>query len=549
MNLNETIKPQKFHAFFMFPFRFHDKFNLKKLKKIFVEQNKKWIHQPYKIAEGMQYNEYLYFYPHIRKVLFSNVQNSSNRENRAFFRFKKDEEITYTVYQDVHDFKLSLPVGEIYLHLFENGTAILAIEILVEQPAQNLKQLLQFLDYGRRLYVPFINRDAKILNSKKIYGAFYNKDDVYKDAIAATQCASKIVLKVNGKEKITDFRKQFNFDNKHPDKHYLSHIIRWLLESDNICYEKGHYHPIVDDRMYTHAYYDIYKTDEFNGNDKFLKDVKKYFEHDFSKAKINEGVKSLYQMIFIDSNLPTIANNPMFKELLDKSIYKRWIDWGTIYGFSRYSSVIISDSRKDAAPFIQVHFETMYYQIALLLFFYRGSLLSFFHRAVKIAEKIEKSKPIKELQRLQEDFILFENKYWFKEVTAQDQGIEIFDLWEKQMRNNLLLNDVKQGIQDLYTYFDSHREKRIARYITILTVIGGFLLPISIMIDLIALDVFPDQWSLSVMNMINKSVLLKGGLMICSSFLIVTSGLILYFVLKRLYLKAIQAIKFLFVRN
>jgi len=413
MSLSETIKPQKFHTFFMFPFRLDDKFNLKKLKKIFKGQNAKWDHQPYEINEGLYYNEYLYFYPHIRKILFSNMPGLSKIENRAFFKFKKgkNDKITYTVYQDILGFDLCLPVKDIFLHLFENGTGILAIEILVENSGHTLKQFLQFLEYGRRIYLSFINRNADILKPNEIYHAFSAKNDKNKDAISAKQCASKIVLEVKGKKIETDFRKQLKFDKKYPEKHYLSHIIRWLLDADDFSYKKGHYHPIVDDRMYTHTYYDIYKVDDFNGNDKFFEDVRAYFKHDLAKTKINAGAKSWYQMIFIESDSPAIGNDPLFKEMLDQSTYKRWIDWGTIYGFSRYSSATVSNS--SMVPFIQDHFQTMYYQIALLLFFYRGSLLSFFNRTVEIAEQIDKTKPIKELQKLHEDFILFENKDWF----------------------------------------------------------------------------------------------------------------------------------------
>lgn len=534
MSLTETIRPQKFHTFFMFPFRFDDKFDLKKLKKIFKEQNKKWDFKLYEINRGLYYNEYLYFYPHIRKILFSNMKGAFNKENRVFFQFKKTDKdtITYSVLQDIAGFELSLTVKDIFLHFFEGSTGLLAIEILHTNSDHNLKQYLQFLDYGRRIYLSFINPNARKSDSNKLINLFTSKNDNDKDGISAKQCASKIILTINEKKIETDFRAQFKFDINKPDKHYLSQIIRWLLDAEDFSYEKGHYYPIVDDRMYTHTYYDIFKVEEFNGNDKFLEDVKAYFKRDSIGAKITEGAKSWYQMIFIDSDSPAIANDPLFREILDRSTYKRWIDWGTIYGFSRYSSATISDSRY--VPFIEDHYETMYYQIALLLFFYRGSLLSFFDRTVKIAEQIDKSKPIKKLQKLHEDFILFENKYWFKEVTAQDQGIEMFDIWEKQMRLNLLLDDVKQGIRELYNYFDYQREKRTARYITLLTILGGILLPLSIVVDIIASNDFQESWLFLICNLIDKNVLLKWLLKAC---LITPILLLIYYLSEKGYLK------------
>lgn len=470
----------------MFPFSYKQEFSLNELISIMTQENGQWEYFEYELRTGKDYNEFLFFYPYIRNILFSKVKKSSNESNSAFLKYKLSQSKP-TQYRVVNDFikakkvDISLPLN-IYLHLFENGTGILAFEIFQEKLKCSLNEYLEFLDLGRRIYPSFINPTAEINEDNSVINAFSKEG---KDAISAKQCASKIIIENDDLSIETNFATDFKVNKNDVQNIYLSNIITRLLNSNQFSYENKDYWPIVDDRMYTHTFYDISENEYYKANTKFIKDLKKYFKNELDNSEVSISAKIWYQMIFIDCDNPACANDQMIKELTNQSSYKRWSDFGSIYGFSRYSSAFISNY--SAVPYVRGYFASMYYQIALLLFFYRGSLLSFSERTIKISEIIKERDAISKLQKLHEDFLIFENKYWFKEVTAQDQGIELFDLWESRMRNHALLNDVKQGIQELYTYFDSQREKRISKKLTILTILGGILLPLTIAIEIMSI--------------------------------------------------------------
>ncbi len=481
MSLIDKVFPHQFQTFFLFPFGFNHTTELKTFIKEF-EKNKIWKYHSYKFENGIDYNEFEYFYPHIRRILFSNKELSSGEISRGFLKLEDNVKVNLS-YQVINELvspeiDITLPLKQIYLHLFENGTGLLAFEIDVNEPTYSLQDYLIFLDLGRRIYPPFVDSHYEIKKNNKHSHAFDSNS-----AISTNQCPSQI--KINGLGINENYIENFEFNKNRADYGYLSNIITDLLDMQNFSYSNGDYWPLVDDRMYCHTYYDIFATHEYPLNGHFLNLLKNYFREPLDKREINDAGEIWYMMIFIDSDYPTCGNRFMINDLIDSSTYKRWTDWGGFYGFSRYSSAFISNSH--AVPYFKDHFESMYYQLALILFFYRGSLLSFSERAIEIAKKIKSSSSIKELQKLQEDFLLFENKYWFKEVTAQDQGIEIFDLWESKMRNNILLSDVKEGIVELFEYFDAKREKDVSRKLAILTYIGSFLIPLNIAIAIISI--------------------------------------------------------------
>ena len=55
--------------------------------------------------------------------------------------------------------------------------------------------------------------------------------------------------------------------------------------------------------------------------------------------------------------------------------------------------------------------------------------------------------------------ILFLNKLYFKEVTAQDQGIELYNQAMKVMDIEKYMNDLNHEITQLHTYVTMQKEK------------------------------------------------------------------------------------------
>ena len=524
----------------MFPFSLDSNINLNDyLNEL---KNIGWQKESYQIKYGIDYNEYVYFYPYIWDILFNRETTSEYNKNVNGVIFLKypipDKKAYFSVnvqtcianweenkYEIKKSNEVKLPLKNIFLHLFEVGVGILIFEIVHDvrfspdkSDIYSASDYLRFMETGRRIFIPFVNGKANLENKLKINEHPIKKPKekelseqgnmVGLDAIRQGIAAEKIIIELGDNSIETNFLSDPFLLNKGKNyKPALSKIITYFLDADNFTYENDTYKSIIDERMFVHSYFSI--GDAFTylrknnseekeitlpcANHHFLEALKKAFENGIEKQEINEAVKLWYQMIFLDWQEPSCQNPYLMKKLLNESTYVRWSNYGGFSGFSRFSSVMISNINE--AGFIYNHFQSMYYQIAILLLFYRGAILNFSDRSENLSNRIHdlpsrhvhnsKEKNIlneilEEADRLNKEFLLFRNKFWFREVTAQDQGIEIFDLWSKQMRNKELMQDVESEIHTLFEFIDSLNEKNISNKINILTIIGGLFLPIAI---------------------------------------------------------------------
>ena len=507
----KKIKPNYFSTFFMFPFGFESDVDGVIAK---FQKSSKWIAEKYQIKKGLDYNEYVYFYKYVRDILLETQQHTDDKkEGVKFFRYNFENHcLQYEVYnQNIDKEKpISLKIEEINLHLFEPGVGILIFEIVNEEKESplnlSLYDYLAFLTNGRRVFPPFINPESERENGTFKCG--FTKED----AINKKECAAQISITC-GKDTIVkeDYKQNFHLIQYSNQKQtevlpYLSKIIRHFLDlGDEFNYAQKQYWPIIDDRMFCHTYYGIVG-DSKTYNKPFLDNLKRALNSEEPKPYTDDALRIWHQLIFLDLEGPSCANRPFMIQQINESSYNRWSDWGTFYGFTRYSSTTISDYD---VKFINNHFKTMYYQIAVLLFFYRGALLSFSNKSAAIASQIQSdaqwnvkkkhkknnrrnqnNKIVQELEELNREFLLFRNKLWFREVTAQEQGIEMFDIMTEKMRNIELLEDLQIEIKELYAYFDAQREKETAKTINTLTILGAIFMPLIIATALFGMN-FP----------------------------------------------------------
>ena len=533
----KKIVPDFFSAFFMFPFGIRecsgDK--IKKLRETFSKSG--WILEKYDVGTGFDYNEYVYFYPYIWDILFTADkvnQKKDEIEGVHFFRYSFSnnhprivvQHQNYTTNSGKHEIQLA--VKNVFLHLFPIGVGILIFEIIHQTKGQiddySLQDLLFFTNGFRRIYPPFIfSTHRKHLRSDNLWtylpsstqekSPFQLTEDGIKLALGAVnklECAEEVILEID-REKIENNYSASEIIWSESEKYYkpnISLIIRRFLDNDEFSYKNGDYSPIIDDRMFVHSFYSInpdfiWQKEEKNiqkeqtniWNIEFIQRLKRQFQNSFNSDSLDFSSDVWYQMIHIDWGAPTCANKLMQSEILKACSYGRWSDWGTFYGFSRFSSVTLTNI--NAVPFLYNHFQSLYYQIAVLLLFYRGALLNFSDRSERLSKEIhqlndtptaEMKNILRKVETLHRDFLLFRNRYWFREVTAQDQGIEIFDIWNNQLRNKELMEDIQLEIKELFGYVDTTYEKTISKAINILTVLGAVFFPLAIITGLYGIN-------------------------------------------------------------
>jgi len=495
----KTLKLISYHSF-LFPFRW-DYCNRNRLKDIhgisykkrldvkrFAEALKSgWEYVPFKITNAEDYNEYVYFYEYVREAVY-NTEGKKGRlkNNRTTYLFRynlpKDRKLFYNVYIKRGGSELNSPdtyrlvVDEISMKTFNTGVAILQFNL------KNLKynspeQILEINDFGRRIYPQFLGdfdeQDEEkrgVMATKSAYFADrieieeapfengYNESDDYYSSVE-----NLIVEKNQNPTRIPYFIANLmgeRFKNKYDEKGSR------LKKGDVLI------NPIVDDRMFVICSY---------ANKNCFPTEATYNEHDF-----------WYKYLFVDGGSKGCDCVSMEKQLLEDHSYIRWIGSGGIHGVSRYSFMYLTNCDDFSQNIAFRHNKTMYSQIILIALAQRASILRFSDEVTYISSL--KRKVADRISELYKNYIKFINKMYFREVTAQEQGIEIYDKVLTHMRIKADIKDLDDEIAELHDYANLLADKKTNNILTTLGVIGFLFLTPTFITGFLGMSMFTENF-------------------------------------------------------
>ena len=170
------------------------------------------------------------------------------------------------------------------------------------------------------------------------------------------------------------------------------------------------------------------------------------------------------------------------EELLEKSTYVRWKDYKTLYGISRYSFSAWSDN-----GFINDHMKNQYFQLVSLVIAQKATIISLNEKMNNLINRIINGKDDETYESNEEtkEYLTYLSKMHFSEITQQEQGIELYDFFQKQMRIKELLEELDLKIKTLNEKLerdsdkrDEEREKqnqnKIEKYGMIFAIVGLF---------------------------------------------------------------------------
>lgn len=201
------------------------------------------------------------------------------------------------------------------------------------------------------------------------------------------------------------------------------------------------------------------------------------------------------------------ANRSFENDLIAKHSYDRWSDYGTRYGISRYSFVVLvkgsfTDPTNDFPQRILEHCKTMYLRAIFLSLTQRASIIRFSEEIAQIS-RLKENEAFNRTDELYRHYIQFVNKYHFTEITAQEQGIEIYSMIQKHMGIRENHDALREEVSDLHTYADLISEmKRVKAADNLNVIVAAFMVP-SLIIGYFGLDViktscvldkFPIPW-------------------------------------------------------
>jgi len=431
-----------------------------------LTKDKCWEYKTFDVSESTQnYNEYIYFYEYVRKSLFS--KKSMDEVQTSYYFEHKEQKGKYVL--EVHDKEYTLSIDGISMRTFDTQVGILSLELLNHE-YDNPEDILVINDFSRRLYPQFLG----------------GKDNL--EYVTNTLLPQSVTLHLDTEIK-EDFSYYKKMSNIKKDATNLPKFIHTLLGdgfSSHSLSKKIHIEPIIDDRMFVISMYI---------NDTLAEKMRAYDEA--KEVYAYENDEYWYRYTFVDTQSKMCQSKHMTKKLIKDTTCDRWVEWGTLFGISRYSFVALT-TISFGNSILKPHMHTMYFQIFTLLLAYRASMLNFSKRVVDLKlEELTAPDLNSSVAELYKDYIEFENNLFFREVTAQEQGIEIYNQALKVMQIEKHIKDLDSEIAELHNYVSmknedaqvKNAEKREENLATIAE-IGAIFLPPTLLSGMYGMNIF-----------------------------------------------------------
>ena len=375
-------------------------------------------------------------------------------DNSSFYQNKK---FTNKPFFLTTSKKYELTMKRVTLKVFSTGVAILCLDIENKKYA-DIKSILEINEFTRRLYPEYL--------------------DAQNNCTLTPRCV--------------EFDKETENFTRRDKEIKISEVIKHILDTSLDINNKEVIRPAVDGRMFVMSFYK---------NKKFSNALKGNYETN----------DKWYEYVFVDSDGKTVQNLEMQKELTKKASYARWQDYGTMYGVSKYSFVCVSDS-----DFVLAHMKTVYFEMFNLLLMLRATILKFSTEVSDTANEIENKNIAKDVNELYKRYIKFVNNFYFREITAKDQGLELYEKAIGILNIERDIKDLDAEIEELHKFVEIQTQNETASKMNFITWIGGILLPASVITSYLGMNSIKLQ-EVGVMDFPNYLVI--GSLLIMPLFI------------------------------
>ena len=503
----------KSHHIFLFPFRwdlksedtsidnisFESRANMHKIKsmlanKIINQSRKvngtecKWQFFNFEIKSAKDFSEYNYFYPYLRDAFFSKQTNEAD-DHISLLQLEYqgasclNYEIEANFYQDESQIikHFILEIENITLNIYNPGIGILAFH-LSNYLTNDQDDILLINDFRRRIYPQYLGGNPLTSAPKSNF------------------LAQKITL-TNQQNKPFTTPETFKSYDTLPKKdnvlklpNFISEILteNFQTNTSNLKLDQVLIEPVIDDRMFVCCWY---------GNSNKIKNLANLscsiFNKNCSYSYIDDSW--WYKYIFIDGKDLGAGSCRLRHELSEQHTYYRHIEFGTLIGVSRYSFVMLTTeiNPKDIEKgfsFIRdvllVHIQTMYFQLVMMALIQRASVIRFSHEVTNLSslENINQTINASSIESLHKKYIQFVNKFYFREITAQEQGIDLYDMLLTKMDTERNVRDLNKEIDELDQFITLKEQSKQTQQATTLTKVATILLPASLIAGILGMN-------------------------------------------------------------
>ncbi len=468
------------------------------------------------------YNEYQYFYPQVRNALYGN--DGSIVKSYVFAEEKVHEKAHYYITKKNRIYDLL--INAIRLKVYNTGVALFILECenygkdKLGGDQKSFDDIKNINDYGRRITLPFIpdQPEASICADKleiSIPELGVSFDSDFKGFIENVN-ASNMPEELVNLNHLCDFVKNIiNYGgnycfstNGEKDAPKNAFRIRLALDDrmfvaciaidgdvtkEMLALDKKDDSDEKADETPSYERKRAYETDEaLSKSLDVTKEMLALDKKDDSDEKADETPfyerkrayetdealsKSLYEFIFVDpAGGCSCQSGEMRKSLLDDHIYKRWLDYSSIYGLAAQSIVFLFDG--EFTPLIG-SFLTIYVKIACLCLVQRASIMEFQKELANLSIQIHdkgnrmRVSTITLLMDLQERFAAFESQICFTEISCQEQAIEIYEAMTQFFFIDDEMANIKSQLDVLNEAANTYLDFGFNRVGYIFTLVGG----------------------------------------------------------------------------
>lgn len=163
-----------------------------------------------------------------------------------------------------------------------------------------------------------------------------------------------------------------------------------------------------------------------------------------------------YQFMFVDGLSKTCQNELLQQKLATTHTYDRWVESYSLIGVTRYSFVMMTAplevlKKPDInVAFLPDYFTTIYFRMASLVLLQRSMILDFSKKIADIKSQNFDVNKFGNARDIYKDYRDFINKVYFREVTAQEQGIELYDMLQEHLRIEKQAKELEKEFDELH---------------------------------------------------------------------------------------------------
>jgi hypothetical protein len=183
------------------------------------------------------------------------------------------------------------------------------------------------------------------------------------------------------------------------------------------------------------------------------------------------------------------ATSAFEREWAREKTYRRWVEDGTVYGFTQHSGAAIMKP----GHYVR-NFADMYFDQALLLLYLRVTTFRFSEELSRISSEARDARAggarwRDAFDHLRRDFALFTNLYQFPLVSNQQQGIELYGYARRGLDVDELFREVQQEVVSTHEYFQIEEARTHTHIATTIGFVGGIGLALGLAMTSLSMNI------------------------------------------------------------